>query len=287
MKKTILFLISIFAFASALLAQNTISVTGKSDLTILPDEVHLMLTEKEYYKIEFKGKTFIDYGDYSSGISFDKPLFESTLPDDKFQFKVGDKIYEGKKKEIKCTLIGIDLLEDRVIKALGKAGLTKEDINISDLGDYWRWRNTPYLASKQYDIKLTSASQLNKFLSALDKQGVASLSFGEMKNKDMDNYDRQGRVHALENARDKAAYMVAVYGGTIADPLQIVDGNMPVVTTVVQPRMLKAAALNDTEEVAFATMDAGSGTSLESLDTFPTIHRTYNVSVIFTVNYPK
>ena len=109
----------------------------------------------------------------------------------------------------------------------------EKDINISELGDYWRWRNGPYAISKQYDIKLHNPEQLNKFISSLDKQGVASLSFGEMKNNDMEQYDRRGRIQALENARDKAAYMVQTFNGTLAEPLQIVDGNMPVTTTTV------------------------------------------------------
>lgn len=274
------------AVMPAVMAQNTISVTGKSELTVQPDEVHLLLTEKEYHRIDFKGMVFIDYGDYSSGITFDQSLYESTLPDAKFQFKVGDKVYEGKKKDIKYTLVCIDVLEDRVIKAANKAGIDKKAINISELGDYWRWRNGPYTISKQYDIKLHNPEQLNKFISALDKQGVSSLSFGEMKNNDMEQYDRKGRIQALENARDKAAYMVQTFNGTLADPLQIVDGNMPVTTTVVQPRMLKSMAMNDmVEEAAYGVMDAGA--SLESLNTFPMIKKTYNVSVIFNVTYPQ
>lgn len=285
MKKTFLIVLMLSAFISSLVAQNTISVSGKAELTVQPDEVHLLLTEKEYHRIDFKGMVFIDYGDYSSNIVFDQSLFDSTLPDAKFQFKVGDKVYEGKKKDIKYTLVDIATLEDRVIRAADKAGLSKDDINISELGDYWRWRNAPYLVSKQYDIKLTEPAQLAKFISALDKQGVASMSFGEMKNKDMEQYDRKGRIQALENARDKAAYMVQTYNGTLGEPQQIVDGNMPVMTTVVQPRMFKSAAMMN-DMVAEEAMDAG-GASLESLNTFPLIKKTYNVSVIFTATYKQ
>lgn len=286
MKKLTLLFIMLSAIMPSIMAQNTISVTGKSELTVQPDEVHLLLTEKEYHRIDFKGKVFIDYGDYSSGITFDQSLYDSTLPDAKFQFKVGDKVYEGRKKDIKYTLVSIDVLEDRVIKAADKAGIAKNDINISELGDYWRWRNGPYAISKQYDIKLHNPEQLNKFISALDKQGVSSISFGEMKNNDMEQYDRKGRIQALENARDKAAYMVQTFNGTLAEPLQIVDGNMPVTTTaVVQTRMLKSAMMNDmVEEVAYG---ADADASLESLNTFPMIKKTYNVSVIFNVNYPQ
>ncbi|MDE5647659.1 MAG: SIMPL domain-containing protein [Muribaculaceae bacterium] len=283
MKKTFLIALMLSAFIPSLVAQNTILVSGKAELSIVPDEVHLLLTEKEYHQIDFKGKIFVDYGDYSSNIVFDQSLFDSTLPDAKFQFKVGDKVYEGKKKDIKYTLVDIATLEDRVIRAADKAGLSKDDINISELGDYWRWRNAPYLVSKQYDIKLTEPAQLTKFISALDKQGVALMSFGEMKNKEMDQYDRKGRVQALGDAREKAAYMVQTYNGTLGEPQQIVDGNMPVMTTVVQPRMLKSAAMMN-DMVTEEAMDAG-GASLESLNTFPLIKKTYNVSVIFTAIY--
>lgn len=192
MKKISLIIMSVCAFIPSLFAQSVISVSGKSEMSITPDEVHLLLTEKEYHSIDFKGKVFIDYGDYSSNINFNQSLYESTLPDDKFQFTVSDKVYEGKKKDIKYTLVDINTLEDRLIRAAVKSGISKDNIKITDIGDYWRWRNGPFLVSRQYDLKITDPVQLNKFISSLDKQGVTSISFGELKNKDMEQYDWHG-----------------------------------------------------------------------------------------------
>ncbi len=284
MKKISLIIMSVCAFIPSLFAQSVISVSGKSEMSITPDEVHLLLTEKEYHSIDFKGKVFIDYGDYSSNINFNQSLYESTLPDDKFQFTVSDKVYEGKKKDIKYTLVDINTLEDRLIRAAVKSGISKDNIKITYIGDYWRWRNGPFLVSRQYDLKITDPVQLNKFISSLDKQGVTSISFGELKNKDMEQYDRKGRIQALENARDKATYMVQTYNGTLGSPKSIDDGNMPIVTSpMIQPRMFKSAAITEMADEA-GNFDAGSGT-LESLDTFPVIRKTYTVNVVFDVNY--
>ena len=284
MKKISLIIMSVCAFIPSLFAQSVISVSGKSEMSITPDEVHLLLTEKEYHSIDFKGKVFIDYGDYSSNINFNQSLYESTLPDDKFQFTVSYKVYEGKKKDIKYTLVDINTLEDRLIRAAVKSGISKDNIKITDIGDYWRWRNGPFLVSRQYDLKITDPVQLNKFISSLDKQGVTSISFGELKNKDMEQYDRKGRIQALENARDKATYMVQTYNGTLGSPKSIDDGNMPIVTSpMIQPRMFKSAAITEMADEA-GNFDAGSGT-LESLDTFPVIRKTYTVNVVFDVNY--
>ena len=284
MKKISLIIMSVCAFIPSLFAQSVISVSGKSEMSITPDEVHLLLTEKEYHSIDFKGKVFIDYGDYSSNINFNQSLYESTLPDDKFQFTVSDKVYEGKKKDIKYTLVDINTLEDRLIRAAVKSGISKDNIKITDIGDYWRWRNGPFLVSRQYDLKITDPVQLNKFISSLDKQGVTSISFGELKNKDMEQYDRKGRIQALENARDKATYMVQTYNGTLGSPKSIDDGNMPIVTSpMIQPRMFKSAAITEMADEA-GNFDAGSGT-LESLDTVPVIRKTYTVNVVFDVNY--
>ena len=284
MKKISLIIMSVCAFIPSLFAQSVISVSGKSEMSIIPVEVHLLLTEKEYHSIDFKGKVFIDYGDYSSNINFNQSLYESTLPDDKFQFTVSDKVYEGKKKDIKYTLVDINTLEDRLIRAAVKSGISKDNIKITDIGDYWRWRNGPFLVSRQYDLKITDPVQLNKFISSLDKQGVTSISFGELKNKDMEQYDRKGRIQALENARDKATYMVQTYNGTLGSPKSIDDGNMPIVTSpMIQPRMFKSAAITEMADEA-GNFDAGSGT-LESLDTFPVIRKTYTVNVVFDVNY--
>ena len=197
---------------------------------------------------------------------------------------VKEYVYEGKKKDIKYTLVDINTLEDRLIRAAVKSGISKDNIKITDIGDYWRWRNGPFLVSRQYDLKITDPVQLNKFISSLDKQGVTSISFGELKNKDMEQYDRKGRIQALENARDKATYMVQTYNGTLGSPKSIDDGNMPIVTSpMIQPRMFKSAAITEMADEA-GNFDAGSGT-LESLDTFPVIRKTYTVNVVFDVNY--
>lgn len=286
MKKLLFTILFISVLVQSLLAQNTISVSGKADLNILPDEVHLLISEKEYYRIEFKGKIFIDYGDYSSNINFNKSLYDSTLPEEKFQFTVADKVYEGKKKDIKYTLVDISTLEDKLIKAAEKAGISKENISISEVGDFWRWRNAPYLITKSYDIKLTDITQFNLFISYIDKQGISSLSFGELKNKEMDEYDKKGRIQALEDAKNKAIYMVEVFNGTLGEPKEIIDNAVPVVaTTVIRPRLYKAMANDMAVEESFDDTGGVAGASLQSIDTFPIIKKTYNVNIVFTANY--
>ena len=286
MKKLLFTILFISVLVQPLLAQNTISVSGKADLNILPDEVHLLISEKEYYRIEFKGKIFIDYGDYSSNINFNKSLYDSTLPEEKFQFTVADKVYEGKKKDIKYTLVDISTLEDKLIKAAEKAGISKENISISEVGDFWRWRNAPYLITKSYDIKLTDITQFNLFISYIDKQGISSLSFGELKNKEMDEYDKKGRIQALEDAKNKAIYMVEVFNGTLGEPKEIIDNAVPVVaTTVIRPRLYKTMANDMAVEESFDDTGGVAGASLQSIDTFPIIKKTYNVNIVFTANY--
>lgn len=286
MKKLLFTILFISVLVQSLLAQNTISVSGKADLNILPDEVHLLISEKEYYRIEFKGKIFIDYGDYSSNINFNKSLYDSTLPEEKFQFTVADKVYEGKKKDIKYTLVDISTLEDKLIKAAEKAGISKENISISEVGDFWRWRNAPYLITKSYDIKLTDITQFNLFISYIDKQGISSLSFGELKNKEMDEYDKKGRIQALEDAKNKAIYMVEVFNGTLGEPKEIIDNAVPVVaTTVIRPRLYKTMANDMAVEESFDDTGGVAGASLQSIDTFPIIKKTYNVNIVFTANY--
>ena len=120
-----------------------------------------------------------------------------------------------------------------------------------------------------------------KFLNSLDVSFKITVN---NKNKDMEQYDRKGRIQALENARDKATYMVQTYNGTLGSPKSIDDGNMPIVTSpMIQPRMFKSAAITEMADEA-GNFDAGSGT-LESLDTFPVIRKTYTVNVVFDVNY--
>ena len=144
-----------------------IEITGTSEITLVPDEIHYLIEIKEYWEEEFDGKS--------------KPENYRT----------------------KVPLIGI---ERNLRAALRKIGIPEDAIRTQEVGDYWRERGLEFLVSKRFDITLTDFSQIDEILKVIDTKGVNYMRIGELKNKDMQVYRQQGKIEALKAAQKKAEY---------------------------------------------------------------------------------
>ena len=149
-----------------------IEVTGSSETEIIPDEIHFMITIKEYWQEEFEKKS--------------KP-------------------------------------EDNLMSALKQAGIAPSDIQTKEVGDYWRERGKDFLISKTFDIKLQNPDQINRIIQTVNTKGIQSMNIGELKNKDLQEYRKQGKIEALKAARQKADYLVAAMGQKLGNVLRIVE----------------------------------------------------------------
>ena len=99
-----------------------IEVTGASEITLVPDEIHYLIEIKEYWEEEFDGKS--------------KPENYRT----------------------KVPLIGI---ERNLRAALRKIGIPEDAIRTQEVGDYWRERGFEFLVSKRFDITLTDTKGIS------------------------------------------------------------------------------------------------------------------------------
>ena len=136
-----------------------IEITGTSEITLVPDEIHYLIEIKEYWEEEFDGKS--------------KPENYRT----------------------KVPLIGI---ERNLRAALRKIGIPEDAIRTQEVGDYWRERGLEFLVSKRFDITLTDFSQIDEILKVIDTKGINYMRIGELKNKDMQVYRQQGKIEALK-----------------------------------------------------------------------------------------
>ena len=150
-----------------------IEVTGTSEITLVPDEIHYLIEIKEYWEEEFDGKS--------------KPENYRT----------------------KVPLTGI---ERNLRAALRKIGIPEDAIRTQEVGDYWRERGLEFLVSKRFDITLTDFSQIDEILKVIDTKGINYMRIGELKNKDMQVYRQQGKIEALKAAQKKAEYLVEALG---------------------------------------------------------------------------
>jgi len=161
-----------------------IEVTGSSETEIIPDEIHFMITIKEYWQEEIEKKS---------------------------------------KPEDYQTKVPVNEIEHNLMSALKQAGIAPSDIQTKEVGDYWRERGKDFLISKTFDIKLQNPDQINRIIQTVNTKGIQSMNIGELKNKDLQEYRKQGKIEALKAARQKADYLVAAMGQKLGNVLRIVE----------------------------------------------------------------
>ena len=161
-----------------------IEVTGSSETEIIPDEIHFMITIKVYWQEEFEKKS---------------------------------------KPEDYQTKVPVNEIEHNLMSALKQAGIAPSDIQTKEVGDYWRERGKDFLISKTFDIKLQNPDQINRIIQTVNTKGIQSMNIGELKNKDLQEYRKQGKIEALKAARQKADYLVAAMGQKLGNVLRIVE----------------------------------------------------------------
>ena len=161
-----------------------IEVTGSSETEIIPDEIHFMITIKEYWQEEFEKKS---------------------------------------KPEDYQTKVPVNEIEHNLMSALKQAGIAPSDIQTKEVGDYWRERGKDFLISKTFDLKLQNPDQINRIIQTVNTKGIQSMNIGELKNKDLQEYRKQGKIEALKAARQKADYLVAAMGQKLGNVLRIVE----------------------------------------------------------------
>ena len=198
-----------------------IEVSGTAEVDIVPDEIHYIIEMKEYFEEEFDGKS---------------------------------------KPEDFATKVPLDVIERQVRRAIADAGVPTDAVRTEEIGNTCRERGMDFLVSKRLDITLSDFETIERIRKGLDTRGINAMYIGELKNKNMAEWQEKGRIEAIEAARNKAEYMASAAGCGLGRVLRIVEGNAA-------GRMLPAAQAN--------VMASGAS----SADTYRTIKKTYTVIV--------
>lgn len=227
--KAIHFIIMALLLALPVRAQEAdgryIEVTGTSEIEIVPDRIHYLIEIREYFEEEFDGKS---------------------------------------KPEEYRTKVPLQEIERKLRDALRESGIPKEAVRTQEVGDYWRQQGQDFLVSKKFDITLTDFKQIDRLVERIDTRGIHSMRIGELENKDMLRYHRQGKVEALKAAREKAAYMAEALDKRLGGVIRIVeDGAGGGMLPFAQSNVMSSEAA--------------------SFDSFRTIRRTYSVLVRFEI----
>lgn len=198
-----------------------IEVNGTAEVEIVPDEIHYIIEMKEYFEEEFDGKS---------------------------------------KPEDFATKVPLDVIERQVRRAIADAGVPNDAVRTEEIGNTWRERGMDFLVSKRLDITLSDFETIERIRKGLDTRGINAMYIGELKNRNMAEWQEKGRIEAIEAARNKAEYMASAAGCGLGRVMCIVEGNAA-------GRTLPAAQAN--------VMTSGAS----SADTYRTIKKTYTVIV--------
>jgi len=125
--------------------------------------------------------------------------------------------------------VAIGDLERQLQTAVISAGIPKENFMINNISSYnWDWtdkKNTDFLAKKQYKIKVTDLSKVNQLISAVDPKGVEYSGIESYDYSKIETLKKELKVKALQNAKDKASYLVESIGEKLGNSIEIKEIN--------------------------------------------------------------
>lgn len=125
--------------------------------------------------------------------------------------------------------VAIGDLERQLQAAVISAGIPKENFMIDNISSYnWDWtdkKNTDFLAKKQYKIKVTDLSKVNQLISAVDPKGVEYSGIESYDYSKIETLKKELKVKALQNAKDKASYLVESIGEKLGNSIEIKEIN--------------------------------------------------------------
>jgi uncharacterized protein YggE len=121
--------------------------------------------------------------------------------------------------------VSIEILEKSLVKAVEEIGIKKENLTINSVqgGRRYSSENKPtnFLENRNYILKIKSINDINNLLPKLDKMGLVGTSFSKITNKMQANFEKELRVKAVNDAKEKAISIAESVGKKIGDIILI------------------------------------------------------------------
>ena len=147
--------------------------------------------------------------------------------------------------------VEIEDLERQLQSAVLKAGIPQENFMINNISSYNNWwekkKTTDFLARKQYRIKVTDLTKFNEIMSAVDPKGIENSNIEGYDYSKMESLKKELKIKALQNAKEKAEYLISSIGGTLLGPLEIQEINIEAQPEIMNfaKTVLRAASSED------------------------------------------
>ncbi len=141
---------------------------------------------------------------------------------DRITVEIGMEEYYKQKTFGDSTLVKLSEIEKKVRKTLTDAGVPDSRITVTDMGNYRDpYKSANFLMAKRISATVTDFDQIEKISDKLERRGITSFNILKIDNSDMESYNRQGLIAALNAAKEKAEALAETAGLSISYPVSI------------------------------------------------------------------
>jgi uncharacterized protein YggE len=135
--------------------------------------------------------------------------------------------------------VSLEKLDQDFLQAVKAANIDKKNLTIADAGSKLakiRRKDKDAFREKSYEIKLTSAAELEKFLEKIEPVKVDQLDLTRLHHTDMEKFKIDLKVKALQAAQSKASTLLKSIGAEIGKPIMVRDWDQDPIQPLPQAR---------------------------------------------------
>jgi uncharacterized protein len=125
--------------------------------------------------------------------------------------------------------IALEKLEKDFYNALKEAGIDRKRVELADIGsrlDKFGRKDKDAFREKSFQIKLTSAAELEKFLEKLEPVKVGLVDVTRLSHSELEKIRMELKVSALQAAKAKAEMLLKSINAEIGKPLMVREWDM-------------------------------------------------------------
>jgi uncharacterized protein len=155
--------------------------------------------------------------------------------------------------------VSLEKLDADFMKALKDAGIDKKRLELADAGsrlDKFGRKDKDAFREKAYQLKLTSAGELENFLAKLEPVKVSQVSITKLHHSDYEKLKVELKTKALLAARTKAETLLKSIGSEIGKPLMIRDWEVEPYQPMMEMKTANMRMQSEMDQSGYAPDDA-------------------------------
>ena len=135
--------------------------------------------------------------------------------------------------------VSLEKLDQDFLQAVKAANIDRKNLTIADAGSKLakiRRKDKDAFREKSYELKLTSAAELERFLEKIEPVKVDQLDLTRLHHTDMEKFKIDLKVKALQAAQTKASTLLKSIGAEIGKPIMVRDWDQDPIQPLPQAR---------------------------------------------------